>query len=241
MTEKQVSGWKSKNLLRKIAEETLTISMAFGISACVTPNSNTPKTTNPPAVTYNAAQLRTGNQTYDAYDTLIITYTAKNNIPDPMLIKAEIAQESDFSATTYNNENPCNYDDFLSGQDGSWSLMQVNRGCTELYHASNVYATNPDGSFSMRDAIDPNYNLNYALPIWKSNLDTLKAEPMGCSEALYLLRTLAEWNAGSSPQNYTSCTESTYDPRDYVPQVLAWYDKLAALANWTEPFDYQAP
>lgn len=169
--------------------------------------------------------IATGNPIYDAYDSLILQYTQKYGIQDPMLIKAEIMEESSFNSFAYNPSNDCNIKNWIESQDGSFSLLQIGRSCR------SDYATNPDGSFNQSEAFNASYNLNYALALWLAQ----ETSPPGTSTAVLYLRALAAWNNG--PHVYTNTT-GVYDPKGYVAAVLAKYQMLSGMAHYTPPFQY---
>ena len=139
----------------------------------------------------------------NAYDTYILNDSALFGVPDPMLIKAQIALESAF--------NPNVTSTIRNGVCGGvdYGLMQVNPSC------NNVDKTK---------LFDPSYNLYWGIKYWAN--DYLHMEQIwgsSCSTSLVLEGTLELYNGGANfvgnscgsfpmGTNYTSLVGKYYYP-----------------------------
>jgi hypothetical protein len=146
------------------------------------------------------------------YDSMLLGYSSTWGLPDPMVIKAEIALESGF------NPNAKAWNSYCRSYDEG--LMQVNPTCNGL-SASLLF--------------QPSYNLYHALEIWGASYHSLQKKwGSGCGLRNLVIGTLEIYNLGPSgagswcgsfPKGttyahtvlygyyYPFCKDSSYKPR----------------------------
>jgi hypothetical protein len=160
---------------------------------------------------FNPCSWWWGCQT-NKYDSIILNYSSYWSLPDPMLIKAEMALESGFNPSSLAWNSYCNSYDT--------GLMQVNPTCNNL---------------NANKLLHPKYNVFHAAKIWSSNYETLVQRwGSGCSLKNLVMGALEMYNQGSGgagsdcgsfPKGtqyaenvindyyYPFCSDSNYQPR----------------------------
>jgi soluble lytic murein transglycosylase-like protein len=108
------------------------------------------------------------------YDSLILQYSSTWKLPDPMVIKAQIALESGF------NTNAKGWNSYCKSYDEG--LMQINPTCNHLNAQYLFYAW---------------YNIDHGAAIWSSNYQYLVSKwGSGCSLKNRVLGALEMYNQG---------------------------------------------
>jgi hypothetical protein len=139
----------------------------------------------------------------NAYDSYILNYSALFGVPDPMLIKSQIALESAF--------NPNVTSTIRNGACGGvdYGLMQINPSCNNVDRSK---------------LFDPQYNLYWGIKFWANDYLHMKQKwGSSCSTSQLLTGTLELYNGGASfvgskcgsfpmGQNYTSLVGKYYYP-----------------------------
>lgn len=194
--------------------------------------------------------ISTGNTLFDKYDSLI---QAESSLAvDPMVIKAQMYQESYFDNYAVSPDQPCgiptgwgNVSITINGvtktvnEASSFGLLQVTPACDEgrMLLLQNGHpnlttdSTSPLWSFSV---FNPEAAIKAGINAFLYNLTGVKAKFPGCtSEAIYYKMALAAYNSG--PGAVSGC--GVYNTRavTYVNAVLAHYVTLSKLANYPNP------
>jgi hypothetical protein len=146
------------------------------------------------------------------YDWLILNYSNKWNLPDPMVIKAEMALESGFNTTARAWNSYCeSYDE---------GLMQVNPTCNDLNAAKLYHAV---------------YNTDHATEIWGIVYQEL-LEKWGSSCGLknLVMGTLEVYNLG--PGGAGSSCASFPEGTQYASEVLTYYYQFCTDSGYKPRF-----
>ena len=76
--------------------------------------------------------LKTGNAGRDAFDCTLIDLAAKYQHPDPMMLKAQVNQESDFDEFAVSMDSPCGIKaGWTDAESKSFGLIQTTPACGE--------------------------------------------------------------------------------------------------------------
>jgi hypothetical protein len=186
--------------------------------------------------------IQTCNEVYDAYDCLILDLAKASNEPDPMVFKAQIAQESAYRVLAISPDSPCGPEPgWTDPETKSFGLMQLTPACGWLRTARL-----PDGR--------PNMTEDMALPEWETSVfnptlnigdgvravsamrtDMMEAFP-GCTENDYTKMALGAFNSGGN--SISGCNLMNVRATTYVSRLLSnHYFQLARNAKW--PNRYQ--
>jgi hypothetical protein len=114
----------------------------------------------------------------NAYDILILNYSAQFGVPDPMLIKSQIALESGFNSSAMSilkNQ--------ICGGGADYGLMQINPNCNNVTTSQLFNAT---------------YNLYWGIRLWANDYLYLREKwGSNCNTSTLLAGTLELYNGGS--------------------------------------------
>ena len=184
--------------------------------------------------------LKTGNASHDAFDCILIDLAAKYQHPDPMMLKAQVNQESDFNEFAVSMDSPCGiHAGWTDAESKSFGLIQTTPACGEA-----KVALLPDGhpnlTKDMTSALwatsvfNPALNLDQGALTISQSMKALKAKYAGCTENQYTLMSAGAFNSGNNA--ILGCGQYNARAQTYVDAVLGRYQSLAKAANY--PYRY---
>jgi len=193
--------------------------------------------------------LRIGDVKKDAFDSVILRESSAVGWPDPMLIKAQISQESNFDplANTLGTQwaSPCGLKSgWTESESQSFGLFQLTPACggdeddTGLYPPGTPLAGHPilvssdsdpywSGSFYNGD-----FNIHFGMYIMSRHYKYFESTFRDCTESQYLQMALAAHR--NSRQSVSGCGSFTNTGQDYVDQVLARYHDFSKAAGYPD-------
>jgi LysM repeat protein len=146
------------------------------------------------------------------YDSLILEYSNEYSVPDPMIIKAEIALESGYNPNAEAWNNACGSYDM--------GLMQINPTCNNLNATELFY---------------PWYNVDHASQIWAEIYSSLVSKwGSGCGLETLIKGTLEVYNRGSGAAG--SYCGSFPDGTDYANNVIYYYFQFTNDSGYQPKF-----
>jgi hypothetical protein len=184
--------------------------------------------------------LKTGNAGHDAFDCILIDLAAKYQHPDPMMLKAQVNQESDFNEFAVSMDSPCGiHAGWTDAESKSFGLIQTTPACGEA-----KVALLPDGHPNLtkdmasalwaNSVFNPAINLDQGAMTTSESMKALKAKYTGCTENEYTLMAAGAFNSGNNA--ITGCGQYNARAQAYVTAVLGRYQNLAKAANY--PYRY---
>ncbi|HEX3695449.1 MAG TPA: discoidin domain-containing protein [Polyangia bacterium] len=184
--------------------------------------------------------LKTGDSRTDAFDCTIISLANQNGFPDPMMIKSQVALESDFDQFAVSPDSPCGDPaGWTDAESKSFGLTQVTPACGE----SNATKL-PNGHPNLtRDQTSPLWstsvfnatlNLNQGVLAITNFWNAVKREHAGCTDKQYLLMAAGAYNSGED--SVTGCQQFNDRAQNYVNNVLSRYRNFAGQAGVPFPF-----
>jgi hypothetical protein len=184
--------------------------------------------------------LKTGTARVDAYDCILIQLAAQYAHPDPMMVKAQVEQESAFNVLATSQDSPCGIKaGWTDAESKSFGLVQVTPACGEATPAL-LPNGHPNLTMDMQSALwatsvyNPTLNLGEGYKTITGNLRSLKQKYAGCTDAQYVIMSAAAWNSGTGA--VLGCGMYNARAQTYVDAVLGHYHPFAKSANWPDPY-----
>lgn len=184
--------------------------------------------------------LKTNNTRNDAYDCTILELSARYGHPDPMMVKAQIAQESSFQIFSISPDSPCGTKaGWTDAESKSFGLIQVTPACGEAT-AALLPDGHPNLTMDMQSAMwatsvfNPTLNLGEGVKSITGSLKALRAKYPGCTDAQYVLMSAGAFNSGDSA--VTGCAMFNTRAQSYANAVLGHYGTFAKAAGWPNPY-----
>jgi hypothetical protein len=182
-------------------------------------------------------------QTYgaeDSYDCEILAAVAEQMHPDPMLIKAQIAQESAFNNYAISPDSPCGiHTGWTDAESKSFGLTQVTPACNEAStligadgHPNLTQDTHSD--LWPTSVFNPKANVDEGVRTCLGFLADVKNAYPGCSDTDYALMSAGAFNSG--PNSVKGCNTYNLRASTYVNNVLVHYAAFAQRAGWANPY-----
>ncbi|WP_337863730.1 Ig-like domain-containing protein [Nitrososphaera sp.] len=179
--------------------------------------------------------IRTGNSVFDQYDSLIVASAQRYGFPNPMIIKAQMAQESDFKSWVASRDIPCGTPGGWTAEEShSYGLMQITPACNPP-----AYALLPNGHPNMTQdtgsqywptsVFNPAYNTDFAVRAMDSVYDYMKSRFPGCTEGQYMKMSLGAYNSGNG--SVYGCGSWNDRANTYINYVMSKYQYLAGMAG----------
>ena len=184
--------------------------------------------------------LKTNNTKQDAYDCAIIDVSNKWGMPDPMIVKSQIQQESNFAIFAISGDSPCGtMQGWTDAESKSFGLIQTTPACGEAKSALL-----PNGH--------PNLTQDMSSPLWATsvfnppiNLDegvktdadgrtALKKKYPTCTDAQYNMMAAGAFNSGNSA--VLGCTSYNARAQMYVDYITQHYKAFAKASGWPDPY-----
>jgi hypothetical protein len=192
------------------------------------------------ACSASADPLKTNNARNDAYDCTILDVAARYGHPDPMMLKAQVQQESSFQIFSTSPDSPCGtHAGWTDAESKSFGLIQVTPACGEA-PAALLPDGHPNLTMDMTSAMwatsvfNPSLNLGEGAKSIAGSLKALRAKYAGCTDAEYVLMSAGAFNSGDNA--VTGCAMFNARAQSYVNAVLSHYASFAKAAGWPNPY-----
>jgi hypothetical protein len=188
----------------------------------------------------NDEPLKTGNGNVDAYDCMLISLAAQYKDPDPMMVKAQIEQESGFNMFATSPDSPCGDPaGWTDAESKSFGLIQVTPACGEtpaalLPNGHPNLDTDTTSTLWASSIFNPAINLEEGLRSISGSLRSLEVTYPGCTMAQYVEMSAGAFNSGNSA--VTGCAAFNSRAQGYVNSVLGHYRTYATSAHWPDPY-----
>jgi hypothetical protein len=184
--------------------------------------------------------LKTNNAKQDAYDCAIIDVANKWGMPDPMIVKSQIQQESSFQIFAISGDSPCGIKaGWTDAESKSFGLIQTTPACGEA-KGSLLANGHPNLTQDMSSAqwatsvFNPPINLDSGVQTDAESRKSLKAKYAGCTDAQYNMMAAGAFNSGDSA--VLGCTSYNTRAQTYVTFITQHYKQFAAAAGWPDPY-----
>jgi Transglycosylase SLT domain len=187
-----------------------------------------------------ADPLKTGTARVDAYDCVLIELAAKYAHPNPMMVKAQVQQESSFNVLATSMDSPCGIQaGWTDAESKSFGLVQVTPACGEarsalLPNGHPNLTTDMQSPLWASSVFNPNLNLGEGYNTITTMLRALEAKYAGCTEAQYVLMSAGAFNSGTGA--VLGCNMFNARAQSYVDAVLGHYHGFARSAGWPDPY-----
>jgi hypothetical protein len=192
------------------------------------------------ACSASAEPLATKSARNDAYDCTILDLAARDGHPDPMMVKAQVAQESSFQIFSISPDSPCGtHAGWTDAESKSFGLIQVTPACGEAT-AALLPDGHPNLTMDMQSPMwatsvfNPDLNLGEGVKSLVGSLKALRAKYAGCTDAQYVLMSAGAFNSGMNA--VTGCAMFNTRAQSYVTAVLGHYGTFAKAAGWPNPY-----
>ena len=187
-----------------------------------------------------ADALKTNNAKQDAYDCAILQVAQKWGMPDPMIVKAQIQQESSFQIFATSGDSPCGtMQGWSDAESKSFGLIQTTPACGEALTA-RLANGHPNLTKDMTAALwansvfNPTINLDEGVKTDVDNLKELKKKYAGCSDIQYNMMAAGAFNSGTGA--ITGCAGYNARAQMYVTAITGHYHQFAKAAAWPDPY-----
>jgi Transglycosylase SLT domain len=180
------------------------------------------------------------NTTGDEFDCMILDSVATYMHPDPMLIKAQIAQESVFNTIAISPDSPCGVPmGWTDAESKSFGLTQVTPACNEastliMADGHPNLTTDMQSDLWPSSVFNPAANIDEGVRTCVNFLNGVKMAHPGCTDTEYALMSAGAFNSG--PRSVLGCNMYNMRAQTYVDAVLAHYQEFSARALW--PYRY---
>jgi hypothetical protein len=184
--------------------------------------------------------LKTNNNRTDAYDCTILDLSAQYGHPDPMMVKAQVQQESSFDVFSISPDSPCGtHAGWTDAESKSFGLIQVTPACGEataalLPDGHPNLTMDPQSAMWATSVFNPALNLGEGVKSITGSLKQLRAKYPGCTDAQYVLMSAGAFNSGMNA--VTGCATFNARAQSYVTAVLSHYGPFAKAAGWPNPY-----
>ncbi|HWZ90333.1 MAG TPA: transglycosylase SLT domain-containing protein, partial [Polyangiaceae bacterium] len=184
--------------------------------------------------------LKTNNTKTDAYDCAVLEVSAKWGMPDPMIVKCQIQQESSFQIFAISGDSPCGImQGWTDAESKSFGLIQTTPACGE---ATTALLPNghPNLDQDMASALwatsvfNPSINLDAGVQTDTSSLKALKKKYPGCTDAQYNMMAAGAFNSGDGA--VLGCGMYNARAQAYVDAITSHYHQFAPAAGWPDPY-----
>jgi hypothetical protein len=212
------------------------------VSGCeFTSQESEPLPTHPPITCGDLGvdPLQTGSSS-DDFDCFILSAARDHMHPDPMLVKAQIAQESAFNPGSTSSDSPCGIPTGWRDEESkSYGLTQVTPACNEgstllLPDGHPNLTMDPQSSLWPTSVYNPKANVDEGVTTMVGFLTRMKRNFPGCSDTDYNLMSAGAFNSGDGA--VLGCNSYNMRAAAYVAGVKTHYERLARAANWPNPY-----
>jgi hypothetical protein len=184
--------------------------------------------------------LKTKNAKVDAYDCTVLAESTKWGMPDPMIVKSQIQQESGFNEFAVSPDSPCGImQGWTDAESKSFGLIQTTPACGEAKSAL-LPNGHPNLTKDMTSALwatsvfNPIINLDEGIKTDVDSLKALKATYPGCTAVQYNMMAAGAFNSGNGA--ISGCGRYNARAQAYVDAITSQYHQFAASAGWPDPY-----
>jgi LysM repeat protein len=171
--------------------------------------------------------IATGQSRQDQYDQIFLAVSNLYGLNATMM-KAQVAQESDFNPQSVSSSTPCGSYVVTGTQYGySEGLGQITPVCVTWFAWPNGYEngapdldTNPNSSLWVKSAFNPVYNIWSQGKIWSQLYSYVEKTYPGCTSSQYQDMLLGVYNGGESA--VSSCTSYSTNAQYYIGGVSSF-------------------
>jgi len=184
--------------------------------------------------------LKTNNAKQDAYDCAILQVSTKWGMPDPMIVKSQIQQESSFQIFATSGDSPCGtMQGWTDAESKSFGLIQTTPACGEALTA-RLPNGHPNLTQDMAAALwsnsvfNPTINLDEGVKTDVDNMKELKKKYTTCTAIQYNMMAAGAFNSGTGA--ITGCGGYNARAQMYVTAITSHYHQFAKAAGWPDPY-----
>jgi hypothetical protein len=149
----------------------------------------------------------------NSYDQLVLNYSAFFGVPDPMAIKAQIAQGTNFNPNaTLTLATP------VCGEQVDYGLMEINPNCYSNLNPSLLF--------------NASYNLYWGIKFWADDYLSLRQEwGSSCNTSMVIAGVIELYDGG--PQYVGTSCGSFPNGLNYIGLVSRYYFPFCQNASYT--------
>ena len=184
--------------------------------------------------------LKTKSTKVDAYDCLVLQLSTKWGMPDPMIVKSQIEQESSFDVFAISGDSPCGtMAGWTDAESKSFGLIQTTPACGEAKSAL-LPNGHPNLTMDMQSALwatsvfNPTINLDEGIKTDVDGLKELEKKYPGCTAIQYNMMAAGAFNSGTDA--VTGCGAYNARAQAYVTAITSHYHQFATAAGWPDPY-----
>ena len=184
--------------------------------------------------------LKTNTAKQDAYDCAILEVSTKWGMPDPMIVKSQIQQESSFQILATSGDSPCGImQGWTDAESKSFGLIQTTPACGEALTA-RLPNGHPNLTKDMSAALwansvfNPTINLDEGVKTDVDSLKELKKKYPNCTAIQYNMMAAGAFNSGTGA--ITGCGGYNARAQMYVTAITSHYHQFAKAAGWPDPY-----
>ena len=187
--------------------------------------------------------LRTNNARTDAFDCTIVLLVNRYAFPDPMLVKAQVALESDFSQFAVSPDSPCGIPaGWTDAESKSFGLTQVTPACgesdaTKLPNGHPNLTRDQNSPLWSTSVFNTMVNLDQGVKAIARFLAAVKQQHPDCTPKQYNLMAAGAYNSGEG--SVFGCASMNARAQNYVNIVLGRYRNFTNAGG--QPFPYDSP
>ncbi len=184
--------------------------------------------------------LKINDAMRDAYDCAVIAVAKKWGMPDAMIVKSQIQQESSFEIFATSGDSPC---DIKSGwtdaESKSFGLIQTTPACGEALTA-RLPNGHPNLTMDMADPLwassvfNPTINLDEGVKTDVDNMKELKQKYPACTALQYNMMAAGAFNSGTDA--VLGCGMYNDRAQAYVTAITAHYHQFAQASGWPDSY-----
>ncbi|HEX5978682.1 MAG TPA: polysaccharide deacetylase family protein [Nitrososphaeraceae archaeon] len=174
--------------------------------------------------------VSTGNSTRDQFDSYIINASDYYGIPDKLVAKSLVMQESSFDPFLISSDIPCGIPDGWTDQESrSFGLMQVTPACQEVGSKRPNLTTDTNSGKWATSLFNPDFNINQGVNELSRLLFIMKSKFPECTNEQYMLMALGAYNSGEDAIG--GCDSWNERANDYITGVTRNYRILSEEVN----------
>src|SRR5215216_4039679 len=166
--------------------------------------------------------ISTGNLTRDQFDSYIINASNLYGIPDKLMLKSMIMQESHFDNFLISSDIPCGIPDGWTDQESrSFGLTQVTPACGEVGETRPNLSTDANSPSWATSVFNPEYNINQGVSELSRLFFIMKDKFPECTNGQHMLMALGAYNSGEGA--IQGCDSWNERVNDYITSVTRNY------------------
>jgi soluble lytic murein transglycosylase-like protein len=174
--------------------------------------------------------ISTGDPTYDQFDSYIINASNHYGIPDKLMVKALIMQESFFDIFLISSDIPCGVPEGWTDQESrSFGLTQITPACGEVGGKRPNLTTDSNSARWATSLFNPDFNINQGVKEVSHMLSLMKSKFSDCSSEQYMLMALGAYNSGEDAIHRCDSWNDRAD--DYITNVTENRRTLSEMVN----------